>query len=856
MSAALSGAEAAEDPPPTPYNFENQLDLNRATLEEIRLLPVPEDVAKAIWDHRTYVSFFTNVYDLLQVEGVTPELLVLLKPMVRITPDFEIRREELLERERRAQERYYVLQRMLSDEGSNEGLVDSYVDELRDPGDINNMTFHELISFQNVSPIDALAVIKERDQAGRIENQRQLRSADGISYWGYRNLRDFVRFDNPRQRMRITGDYQLRIYNTPYLLDQRDIMNEPIAGDSRVFDLNTHAGRLKLDTHAPYLTNKLRLRLGRYWNAGLITHRNLGEEKWNETSKFHLELRDLPPTETALGTLRLHSAVAGHYAVTFGQGVVMDATDFFSSRRTGYGFNPRIIGLRGDLSRSDEFTMRGLAVDASLGRLRGTFFYSRDDKDAILNPDGSFNSYIVMIPRLSNSFLAGIQEDLESGALDGKDPSAFLPMRDVMDEQVYGGNLKYEFIPGTYLGLTGAEMRYKNNVFDTEVANRWDPDPTTLVIDPNRLEDRDAEIGARYNSIELGNYRRVYGAEAQSVYKNVSVAAEYGKLETSNASSAIDRIFDAGPEAFVANAYLQYENFNFLALYRDYDIGYDNPYSRSFSEDSKFEQTLLDGNPFRLNNPYFGQLGLIGGTPVPKGERGWFFSTRFQPARQFIITGLEFDTWTRLADGADQRRLTFRGEYRPVFPVRFRIRHRVSSRDLNEPDDIRRFDSWDTRVEMRVNLSNFDRFDILFSTTSVRFSSRGRLNGPAGGGDTQADSTASAGLPGRALQARLQHNFGSFLSMIFSTQIYDGFLWNYEDNEFVVVDGEGFRNWIMVRSRLSENLSWRFKWTTDFQRPRTYIDIRSFGSLVPPTPDASNARQTLSSYRFQLDFSF
>jgi len=92
-----------------------------------------------------------------------------------------------------------------------------------------------------------------------------------------------------------------------------------------------------------------------------------------------------------------------------------------------------------------------------------------------------------------------------------------------------------------------------------------------------RLEDRDSELYARYNSMDLGPYRRLWGAEGSTVFENVSLAAEYGKLETSDESNALKRIFSYGPEAFVANGYIQYENFNFLALYRDYSLATTTP---------------------------------------------------------------------------------------------------------------------------------------------------------------------------------------------------------------------------------------------------------------------------------------
>jgi hypothetical protein len=179
----------------------------------------------------------------------------------------------------------------------------------------------------------------------------------------------------------------------------------------------------------------------------------------------------------------------------------------------------------------------------------------------------------------------------------------------------------------------------------------------------------------------------------------------------------------------------------------------------------------------------------------------------------------------------------------------------VSSRHADKPDDIRAYTAWDTRLELIANLSAFDQLRLLYSTSNVRFAARGRLSGPASGGDVQGDTTAQRGSPGHALQGVLTHNFNSFLTVMLSTQIYDGFLYNYEDNEFIVVDGTGLRSWFLLRSRLSDRLSWRFKWTSDHSLTRTYVDIRNYGNLVPPTPDGTDARAAVSSFRMQLDWS-
>jgi hypothetical protein len=376
------------------------------------------------------------------------------------------------------------------------------------------------------------------------------------------------------------------------------------------------------------------------------------------------------------------------------------------------------------------------------------------------------------------------------------------------------------------------------------------------VLSAGRLEERDSELYANYNSVDLGNYRRIWGAEAQATVENVSIAAEYGKLETSTKTGALDRMFSAGPEAFIVNAYSQWENLNINVIYRDYDLGYDNPYNRAFSEDSRYEGTIIDGNPYRLRNPYWSQQAF--NVPQPKSEQGWYIGTRYQFTRNFTLTGLELDTWKRKSDGADQKRVTLRAEYRPIFPVRFRIRHRVSSRHENRPEDFRNFVSWDTRLEMLANLSDYDQIRFLFTTSNVQFAVRGRLSGPADGGNVSPnnDLTGQAGSPAQAVQGVLTHNFSPYLTMMLSAEIYDGFLYNFEDNEFVVVDGSGYRNWVLLRSRLSDRLSWRLKWTWDHQSPRSFVDIRNFGDPAFDRPDGDNVKVDTSAYRFQLDYSF
>jgi DNA uptake protein ComE-like DNA-binding protein len=802
-----------------------RIDLNRATLEEIQRLPIPPEVARSIYNHRTYAGYFASIYDVADVEGVTPEILALLRPLVVTMPPPS--KDEIFQRYDAS---FRQVQQFLSEEGAREEVADEYLDMLREPRDINHMDLFDLQSFQNVSPVDAVAILKARQQAGRIENARQLRSSEGLSYWGFRNLRDYVVYSEPAAREELHGDAQIVAFDTPYLLDEKDLLLEPIppARNPADFADGTGWGIRGLDSPNPAVITKLRLRLGNDWKGGLLTHRAVGEEHLAETIKGFASWEN-PRNEP----IQLDEVVLGNYRIALGQGLVMDNTDYFLPRKTGYGFNVRPRGLLGDLSRSYEFALRGAATQARVGPLRVLGFWSQDRKDGLVNPDSTINKYVVMTPRFESHELAAMTT--ESGT--------FGLRRDAFRETIYGGNLKAELWTGTYVGVSGWEARYDQ---------RWNPRVESLVLGANLnlLDTRDSELFQDYDSRALGRFRRVLGADFQTVYQNLALQGEYAKLDA-NTQNGLDGLLGAAPEAWIVNAYVQYENLNVLAIYRDYDVGFDNPYARAFSNDARYEQTLL-GDPFRLQSPLLSWLPL--NTPQMKPERGLFLSMRYRVTRNFTITGLEFDDWTRVADGQDQRRYTARFEYSPIFPLRFRLRQRFSSRSEFGAEDVRKFRGWDTRLEMQVRLSEYDELRLLYSTTKTEFAPRPRLAGTPELGE--GNTLGQSGSPSQALQAALTHNINDRLAFVVSTQLYDGFLYNFEDNEFTVLDDTGFRNWFLVRSRVSDSILLRAKFTHDRPLSRRNVDLREFNNEFGYLFEGDDTRAQRSSFRVQLDYTF
>lgn len=809
-----------------------KLDLNRATLEEIRQLPIPPEVAEAIWEYRTYRDYFGSIYDLRHVEGVTPEMMQDLVPLVSTVPPPP--QEDWVQRYEAS---FRQIQRFLSQEGSREELADEYRDLILEPRDVNDLSLFALQSYQNVSPVDATAIIEARER-GPIQSQRQLRSVDGLSYWGYRNLRDYVVYEPPLSEMKLHGEFVLQAFDTPHQLDDDELLREtfwddsPNSGFVPNFDEKTPYGIKNLDSANPALLTKLKLRLGQQWKGGMMTFRNVGERNPTETLKGFLEWHN-PRAKP----YRLDKVVVGNFRVAFGQGLVMDNTDYFLPRKTGQGYNKRPQGLIGDISRSYEFALRGVAGEATLGDFHVMGFLSHAKKDGLLNVDEdgevvSINKYIIGRPRFENYEYEAMRDPSNSQLRTDI-------RRDAFDETLFGGVVQYQFLPGSYVGLSGYEAQHDLP---------FDPNVEAIVTETERLEARDAELFNAYDSRQLGKFRRVVGAEFQTVVENLVFQGEYAKLD----ANPDGNVFSDAPDAYVLTGYTQYSNLNFLAIYRDYDVGFDNPYARPFGQDSRYEQTLL-GDPFRLNSPLYSWLET--NTPQTKAERGIFLQTRYRVSRQVTISGLEFDQWTRKADGQSQRRYTARIEYAPIWPIRLRLRQRYSDRAPEELSDNRRFKSWDSRFEVRARLTAWDELRLLYSNTNTKFAPRPRLSGPADPDGDNFSPLAQEASPSEAIQGVLVHNVNDRLQFTLSTELYDGFLWNYEDNEFIVVDGEGIRSWFLVQSRLSDRMLVRFKLTHDRQRTINNREIRDFANSVPNEFRPGDKRQS-TAFRFELDYHF
>jgi hypothetical protein len=134
---------------------------------------------------------------------------------------------------------------------------------------------------------------------------------------------------------------------------------------------------------------------------------------------------------------------------------------------------------------------------------------------------------------------------------------------------------------------------------------------------------------------------------------------------------------------------------------------------------------------------------------------------------------------------------------------------------------------------MRVRLSGYSSFSLLYTNSKVINLPRPRI-------------FQDIVLDGEAITANYIHNFNRYLKFSGMFAYYKGFLWNFEDTQFVVMDSDrgAFRYWMALYARLSLNLAMRIKYTGDNQIPLSGVQF----------PASNYTRQESEGQMFEADW--
>ena len=875
-----------------------KVDLNTASLAELMQLPITEKQARDIYEYREFVKIFDNIYELKQIPSIDQETLDRLKQLAVVsiyveTDEAAVRREEIRD----------LMERVDSNEGASEGMADVWEDYLMTPQNVNKMLFDDLMSFPNVSGIDAVAVLKRIAQGDTIADTRDLRNSTGLSYYGYTNLRSYVYYKEPPVKNRIMCDASLLYYTRYFEEGQYDMLHESFLrndyGTTNVIvphlKTNSYWGYFGLDELDPDLMLKLRMRYGNNYKLGFMNYKAKGEEDLLNTqaediltdSKWYAgyENNNMP----GLYNSRL-KVYAGNYRATFGEGLVMENTDYYSARKTGFGFSKRILGITPDLSRTQEYSLRGGAVEYNTPLFGVTAFVSVDDKDALTYVDKYGNA--VMRDEYGNDIYTdrdtlsvnyghqyyvdangqpvynyengnAVQGDktkvfslinptlrydddtmLEAEQYFNSEISAGMPYamnyinlaarKDIVQEKLWGTHLQVNPFLGTKLGFTTYTAIYDDAHFVVPGYNNLLP---TVLRDSyyysKLVKNMNAEISNLYSTQTdkyTRDYRRVIGFDGQTVIGNTSLQGEYAELSVDGE----DLKLGDDPKAYIVSAHTQFENLYFITLYRNYDVDFDNPYSNSFSEHERFEDTILEKNVYALTNPTIADLYLNSNQSQP--ERGVYFETRYKFNRYFTIGRSYLDLWERLTDGRRSARFQSELEFRPLYQLAMRLRYKnqVNRYDDDAERGVSKTNEY--TLAFRTFLSNRDFFELEYRYNTVWSPPYTSLTYPAVEGENSM-AAAQTLMIGDYIAVNYTHYFNKSLKMQGSFLYWFGHgisHWDWEDMEIDFMGEKGSKAWVAFTSRISQNMYLNLKFKNKTYQDKE-INIRNYNISDDPT---------------------
>ncbi len=729
-----------------------KLDLNEASLEDLlKRLPIDSSKVIKIYKYKEAYGSFENIYDLARLPFLTPEDIKVLKERVMFRT-----------KGRDVYFSYYtqeIRERTVTEESPQESAYDYWLSALRIPINVNKASVDELYSIYGVSLIDAVQAYKRAKMVGFLRASH-LRRSPGLSYYGYRNMLPYVGFRDYKPApfsgwvtfnfshysalyQEETSDIESRLEELSAAADTTSTLwtNLVAAGWTSAESLwlysqlskeNEESRKLKT---RPYLRVKFNGLLWGKLRVGVSAYDNPYLSGPQPKYFLGLEKVSLP-----LG-MKLNKAIAGYYRITMDQGLFLDNSDEGRSR-----LMDRVFGLFGDLSRYDEFSFYGGSVELSKSPITFTLWHSYTQRNGIEDYNGNLIFYY------DGDFI----------------PSTY---KAKFYEKVQGFNAKIDIlpkVPGTQIGFSGMRIQYSK--------------PMTCNFSFMDIPlDREDFGDPVFNWIG-GKEKKFVQFAGRTVIYPFSVEFEYAKE------------INAG-DAFIAKARVQQSVFSLTALYRDYDIDYTNPYSRSFYEDTRFRYTTLTRS-YRLIDPLYAEIGYL---PFPKPEQGLYIEARYQPFARLLFPRLYLDIWKDKSDLQNNVRGQFQVEYRIVSQLRVR---------------------YTFRNQKKANLRYVGVSESKLNENSLQFMI------PFGGTFFTAEYRNSVmNLTERGIDFRTSI-YGSFLSFYLDRDITSGLsvkagavvwatngysLWHFEDTGIDFLYGDGSKWFISFVERLSPQLGVRLK---------------------------------------------
>ena len=834
-------------------NIQNKIDINFCSFDELKTLPLSDTKIIAISEYLEYKEV-SSIYELLEADAINIKDIHDIRSLVKIN---------LNNVDNNINAKNYNIE---NEEVSISSIPTDYL-LWNKKYDINEVTYDQLNAIKNVSSIDAEAVIKQRKR-GPIDGTFQLKNSPGISYYGYKNILSNISFKEDSNK---TSFYFESIVNSLPSRINDDEDEEP-----------SYFGKNNPSTFYRFQLSK------NNYSIGHVRYNNTGDPTGIYTNKEYIDFNNLVISKKN-NAFKIDHLILGNFIANYGQGLVMASGDSHRSRFTGHKYSKRNDGILPDNLESELLTLRGVAFQMSNNNIRLSIFYSDDNRDAIINEDGSFTSLIFMRPRLS------------FGA-NNNNNRIYSDMIDAVNEKTYGLNFRispFKEFPATSFGYTNYVSVYDKKldpqIINTIVGGGSDINPgfdeincddENLAFDTNldgcvccdgdyyindydeysgdaffanywQSNSTDGELLAMYrDNSSSGEHseRRVSGINFSTVIKNTVLQVEYAKMyEQINLEDLLDFSNKNEPKALLINAFMQFDNLDITIIHRDYDVAFDNPYQKSFSEYGRYKSSILE-DVWWLEDPIF--TNLYSSNPQPQPEKGTYIESRYQFHEKFIL-GLQWDSWIRKADNAKYFRILTKLEWRPLFNYRVYFRYKLQARGSFSFHHPSPYFTKEARIRFKLRLSNYNNVELLYSWNNTTFSPRPRLVESSNPYVTSM-TVGDFGSPDESIGFSFEHNFygKSDLNLKLKAGVLyaHGFLWYFDVNDFQIFNTEtGLVNtWISFGINPMENLACSFKVSMQSDVPST-TTIGGYSNSGAFINDVYIHEQKFD-YRFQIDY--
>ena len=738
----------------------SKIDINNSSLDALDSLMIPEEVIERIKEHMEKRGEISSIYDLSRLEGVDSEIFRIIKQSISVYPDTSIDSTSI-----------YLIRmqdRLASEESPTEGAIDLWGELLMRKININTADANDLMLLDGVNLTDAEAILQARNKNKKFRYPNDVRRSENLTYFAWSRIRNYIGFSDYNKVLDFSGYYRAKMRftndDTYNYSSYSSLANELMARSKDLEIIHPDSANLrsallqagvlpetvdsiKARMEREYedlvtrdmngdIINKANVQLGKYLKGGILAAKYSGVEKYR--LKGFGAVTNLP---------FIDNLIIGNYRVTLGQGLVMDNTDEYRSRR----LDPN-QGLFTDLTESYNTKFTGAALSGKAWRFNYIAFASKEKRDGILNPDSTVNS-----PLLSRTDITDFENKYEEVTAGGRVGFEL------------GGLFKLPFV--TEFGVSGYNAKYDRD---------FKPDTLTLDI-PFDASNIAVPVYLRQMSGE--DFRRVLGIDFRTAFKNLSFEGE-GALQDASA-------------AFVVKTNIVFDNFYLKTLVRHYDVGFDNLYARPFSEQARFDDTELE-KTYRLIDPLF---TFILDDPRPKSEEGIYLETRYRITEKVTFNYCYLDIWRTLDYNLYNYRFQGEIEVRPVFPLRIRLKHKFQEKNLYK--DIVSTHSTTNETSLRI-------FAVLDNGDYINFESRYGMVGLTPS-ISYAENLFIDGSFLNGSYEKNVNDYFSVLGGFAVWQTNGMSQWIFEDNSIDFLYGDGNKLYLTFIDRLSELVSVRIK---------------------------------------------